>query len=125
MFTGKTAINIDNNKQETLKDMKATINCKTLKQDDKNIYNKTPFLLRFIPNKKINFPTIRITNNIEMKNNRKKSIGSHALHLKTESNAINDNQNYKIRDVIRTNNFFRLRLNTNLRFNNLYKNEKK
>ena len=125
MFTDKTEINIDNNKQETLKDMKATINCKTLKQDDKNIYNKTPFLLRFIPNKKINFPTIRITNNIEMKNNRKKSIGSHALHLKTESNAINDNQNYKIRDVIRTNNFFRLRLNTNLRFNNLYKNEKK
>ena len=125
MFTDKTEINIDNNKQDTLKDIKATINCKTLKQDEKNLFNKTPFLLRFIPNKKINFPTIKITNNIDMKN-RKKNIGNHGIHLKTESNAINENNlNYKIRDTIRTNNFFRLRLNTNLRFNNLYKNEKK
>ena len=124
MFSDKTEINIDNNKQDTLKDMKATINSKTLKQDEKNIYNKSPFLLRFIPKKQINFPTIRITNNYEMKNNRKKSLGNHALHLKTESNVINNetNQNYKIRDIIRTNNFFRLRLNTNLRFNSLYKN---
>ena len=124
MFSDKTEINIDNNKQDNLKDMKATINSKTLKQDEKNIYNKSPFLLRFIPKKQINFPTIRITNNYEMKNNRKKSLGNHALHLKTESNVINNeiNQNYKIRDIIRTNNFFRLRLNTNLRFNSLYKN---
>ena len=126
MFTDKTEINIDNNKQDTLKDMKTTLNCKTLKQDDKNMFNKTPFLLRFIPNKKINFPTLKITNNYDMKNNRKKSFGNHALHLKTESNIINEmNQNYKIRDIMRTNNFFRLRLNTNLRFNNLYRNENK
>ena len=120
MYTDKTEINIDNNnnKQETLKDTKATINCKTLKQDEKNLYSKSPFLLRFVPNKKTNFPTIKITNDINMKN-RKKSLGNHTLHLKTESNAINDNN--KIRDIIRTNNFFRLRLNTNLRFNNLYK----
>ena len=125
MFTDKTEINIDNNKQDTLKDIKATINCKTLKQDEKNLFNKAPFLLRFIPNKKVNFPTIKITNNIDIKN-RKKSLGNHGLYLKTESNVINDNNiNYKMRDVIRTNNFFRLRLNTNLRFNNLYKNEKK
>ena len=124
MYTDKTEINIDNNKQNTLKDMKAIINCKTLKQDEKNLFNKAPFLLRFIPNKKINFPTIRITNNFDMKNNRKKSIGNHTLHLKTESNAINENnQNYKFRDFVRNNNFFRLRLNANLRFNNLYKNE--
>ena len=126
MFTDKTEINIDNNKQDTLKDlkdMKATLNCKTLKQDDKNLFNKTPFLLRFIPNKKINFPTIKITNNFDMKNNRKKTIGNHALHLKTESNINENNQNYKFRDVIRNNNFFRLRLNANLKFNNLYKNE--
>ena len=103
--------------------MKATLNCKTLKQDEKNIFNKTPFLLRFIPNKKINFPTIRITNNFDMKNNRKKTIGNHALHLKTESNVNENNQNYKFRDAIRNNNFFRLRLNANLRFNNLYRNE--
>ena len=125
MFTDKTEINIGNTKQDTLKDMKNNLNCKTLKQDDKNLYSKSPFLLRFIPNKKTNFPTIRITNNFNLKNNRKKSFGNHALHLKTESNAINDiNQKNKIRDIIRTNNFFRLRLNTNLRFNNLYKNEK-
>ena len=124
MYTDKTEININNNKQNTLKDMKAIINCKTLKQDEKNLFNKAPFLLRFIPNKKINFPTIRITNNFDMKNNRKKSIGNHTLHLKTESNAINENnQNYKFRDFVRNNNFFRLRLNANLRFNNLYKNE--
>ena len=127
MFTDKTEINFDNNKQNTtLKDMKTTKICNTLKQDDKNIFNKAPFLLRFIPNKKINFPTIRITNNFDKKNNRKKSIGSHALHLKTESNDINENnQNYKFRDTFRNNNFFRLRLNANLRFNNLYKNENK
>ena len=121
MFTDKTEININNNnnqKQETLKDIKTTINCKTLKQDEKNVYSKSPFILRFVPNKKTNFPTIKITNDVNLKN-RKKSLGSHALHLKTESNAINDNN--KIRDIIRTNNFFRLRLNTNLRFNNLYK----
>ena len=122
MFTDKTEININNNnnnqKQDTLKDIKTTINCKTLKQDEKNVYSKSPFILRFVPNKKTNFPTIKITNDINLKN-RKKSIGNHALHLKTESNAINDNS--KIRDIIRTNNFFRLRLNTNLRFNNLYK----
>ena len=125
MFTDKTEINIDNHKQDTLKDMKANLNCKTLKQEEQKLYSKSPFLLRFIPNKKTNFPTIRITNNFNLKNNRKKSIGNHALHLKTESNAINEvNQKSKIRDIIRTNNFFRLRLNTNLRFNNLYKNEK-
>ena len=125
MFTDKTEINIDNHKQDTLKDIKASINCKTLKQDEKNMFNKSPFLLRFIPNKKTNFPTIRITNDFNL-NNRKKS--NHALHLKTESNVTNDmnmnmnlNQNNKLRDLIRTNNFFRLRLNTNLRFNNLYK----
>ena len=44
------------------------------------------------------------------------------IHLKTESNVINEmNQNYKIRNIIRTNNFFRLKLNTNLKFNSLYK----
>ena len=125
MFSDKTEINIDNNKQDTLKDMKTTtINCKTLKQDEKNVFDKSPFFLRFIQKKQTNFPTIRITNNYEMKNNRKKSLGNHGLHLKTESNVINNeiNQNYKIRDIIRTNNFFRLRLNNNLRFNSLYKN---
>ena len=125
MFSDKTEINIDNNKQDTLKDMKTTtINCKTLKQDEKNVFDKSPFFLRFIQKKQTNFPTIRITNNYEMKNNRKKSLGNHGLHLKTESNVINNeiNQNYKIRDILRTNNFFRLRLNNNLRFNSLYKN---
>ena len=122
MFTDKTEINIDNQKQDTLKDMKSCMNCKTLKQDEKNIYNKSPFLLRFIPSKKTNFPTIRIKNDFKLKNNRKKSIGNHGLNLKTESNVNNDiNQYNKMRDLIRTNNFFRLRLNNNLKFNSLYK----
>jgi len=122
MFTDKTEINIDNQKQDTLKDMKGCINCKTLKQDEKNIYNKSPFLLRFIPSKKTNFPTIRIKNEFKLKNNRKKSLGNHGLQLKTESNVNNDINEYnKMRDLIRTNNFFRLRLNNNLKFNSLYK----
>jgi hypothetical protein len=122
MFTDKTEINIDNQKQDTLKDMKGCMNCKTLKQDEKNIYNKSPFLLRFIPSKKTNFPTIRIKNEFKLKNNRKKSLGNHVLQLKTESNINNDiNQYNKMRDLIRTNNFFRLRLNNNLKFNSLYK----
>ena len=120
MFTDKTEINIDNQKQDTLKDMKGCINCKTLKQDEKNIYNKSPFLLRFIPSKKTNFPTIRIKNEFKLKNNRKKSLGNHGLQLKTESNVNNDINEYnKMRDLIRTNNFFRLRLNNNLKFNSL------
>ena len=122
MFTDKTEINIDNQKQDTLKDMKGCMNCKTLKQDEKNIYNKSPFLLRFIPSKKTNFPTIRIKNEFKLKNNRKKSLGNHVLQLKTESNINNDiNQYNKMRDLIRTNNFFRLKLNNNLKFNSLYK----
>ena len=122
MFTDKTEINIDNQKQDTLKDMKGCMNCKTLKQDEKNIYNKSPFLLRFIPSKKTNFPTIRIKNEFKLKNNRKKSLGNHVLQLKTESNINNDiNQYNKMRDYIRTNNFFRLKLNNNLKFNSLYK----
>ena len=121
MFTDKTEINIDNPKQ-ALKDMNGYINCKTLKQDEKNIYNKSPFLLRFIPSKKTNFPTIRIKHDFKLKNNRKKSLVNHALQLKTESNVNNDiNQYNKMRDLIRTNNFFRLRLNNNLKFNSLYK----
>ena len=122
MFTDKTEIDIDNQKQDTLKDMKGCMNCKTLKQDEKNIYNKSPFLLRFIPSKKTNFPTIRIKNEFKLKNNRKKSLGNHVLQLKTESNINNDiNQYNKMRDLIRTNNFFRLKLNNNLKFNSLYK----
>ena len=128
MYTDKTEINIDsNNKRETIKDKfhdikGTTINCKTLKEDEKTLSEKTPFLLRFMQNKKTNFPTIRITNNYELKNNRIKTIGNHALHLKTESNINNDsNQNYKISDIIRNNNFFRLRLNSNLKFNSLFK----
>ena len=122
MFTDKTEINIDNQKQDTLKDMKGCMNCKTLKQDEKNIYNKSPFLLRFIPSKKTNFPTIRIKNEFKLKNNRKKSLGNHVLQLKTESNINNDiNQYNKMRDLIRTNNFFRLKLNNNLKFNSLYR----
>ena len=122
MFTDKTEINIDNQKQDTLKDMKGCMNCKTLKQDEKKIYNKSPFLLRFIPSKKTNFPTIRIKNEFKLKNNRKKSLGNHVLQLKTESNINNDiNQYNKMRDYIRTNNFFRLKLNNNLKFNSLYK----
>ena len=103
MFTDKTEINLD--KQHTLKDMKA--------------YNKSPLILRLFHNKKNNFPSIRITENNESK--RKKN-NINKIHLKTESNIINEmNQNYKIRNIIRTNNFFRLKLNTHLRFNSLYK----
>jgi hypothetical protein len=103
MFTDKTEINLD--KQHTLKDMKA--------------YNKSPLILRLFHNKKNNFPSIRITENNELK--RKKN-NINKIHLKTESNIINEmNQNYKIRNIIRTNNFFRLKLNTHLRFNSLYK----
>ena len=105
MFTDKTEINLD--KQHTLKDMKA--------------YNKSPLILRLFNNRKNNFPTIRLTdtNNTESKK-KKKNINR--IHLKTESNIINEmNQNYKIRNIIRTNNFFRLKLNTNLKFNSLYK----
>ena len=102
MFTDKTEINLD--KQHTLKDMKA--------------YNKSPLILRLFNNKKNNFPTIRITDN----NNESKKKKKNKIHLKTESNIINEmNQNYKIRNIIRTNNFFRLKLNTNLKFNSLYK----
>ena len=124
MFTDKTEINIDNNninnnpKQDILKDMKATtLNCKTLKQDGKTLYSKSPFNLLFV--KITNFPTIKI-NDVNSKN-RKKSHGGggHTLHLKTESNAINENN--KRRDRLRINNFFRLRMNINLRFNNLYR----
>jgi 5'-AMP-activated protein kinase catalytic alpha subunit len=122
MYTDKTEINIDNQKEDTLKDMKGCINCKTLKQDEKNIYNKSPFLLRFIPSKKTNFPTIKIKKEFKLKNNRKKSLVNHVLQLKTESNVNNDiNQYNKMRDLIRTNNFFRLRLNNNLKFNSLYR----
>ena len=105
MFTDKTEINLD--KQHTLKDMKA--------------YNKSPLILRLFNNRKNNFPTIRLTdtNNTESKK-KKKNINR--IHLKTESNIINEmNQNYKIRNIIRTNNIFRLKLNTNLKFNSLYK----
>ena len=102
MFTDKTEINLD--KQHTLKDMKA--------------YNKSPLILRLFNNKKNNFPTIRITDN----NNESKKKKKNKIHLKTESTIINEmNQNYKIRNIIRTNNFFRLKLNTNLKFNSLYK----
>ena len=108
MFTDKTEINLD--KQHTLKDMKA--------------YNKSPLILRLFNNKKNNFPSIRITdyNNINDSNKSKKKNNTNRIHLKTESNIINEmNQNYKIRNIIRTNNFFRLKLNTNLKFNSLYK----
>ena len=103
MFTDKTEINLD--KQHTLKDMKA--------------YNKSPLILRLFHNKKNNFPTIRITEN---NHSKKKKNNINKIHLKTESNIINEmNQNYKIRNIIRTNNFFRLKLNTHLKFNSLYK----
>ena len=102
MFADKTEINLD--KQVTLKDMKA--------------YNKSPLILRLFNHKKNNFPSIRITDTSSKKN--KKNMNR--IHLKTESNIINEmNQNYKIRNIIRTNNFFRLKLNTNLKFNSLYK----
>ena len=113
MFTDKTEINLD--KQHTLKDMKA--------------YNKSPLILRLFNHKKNNFPSIRITdynnngiNNINNESKKKKNNNIKRIHLKTESNIINEmNQNYKIRNIIRTNNFFRLKLNTNLKFNSLYK----
>ena len=111
MFSDKTEINLNKiDKQNTLKDMKA--------------YHKSPLILKLFHNKKTNFPSIKITdnniNNIELKNKRKKNLNR--IHLKTESNAINEmNQNFKIRNIIRTNNFFRLKLNTNLKFNSLYK----
>ena len=104
MFTDKTEINLD--KQSTLKDMKA--------------YNKSPLILRLFNQRKNNFPSIRITDN---NTDKKKKKNMNRIHLKTESNVINEmNQNYKIRNIIRTNNFFRLKLNTNLKFNSLYKN---
>ena len=103
MFTDKTEINLD--KQSTLKDMKA--------------YNKSPLILRLFNQRKNNFPSIRITDN---NTDKKKKKNMNRIHLKTESNVINEmNQNYKIRNIIRTNNFFRLKLNTNLKFNSLYK----
>ena len=103
MFTDKTEINLD--KQSTLKDMKA--------------YNKSPLILRLFNQRKNNFPSIRITDN---NTDKKKKKNMNRIHLKTESNVINEmNQNYKIRNIIRTNNFFRLKLNTHLRFNSLYK----
>ena len=108
MFTDKTEINLEN-KQSTLKDMKA--------------YHKSPLILRLFNHKKTNFPSIRITDNntnTESKSKKKKNLNK--IHLKTETNVIHEmNQNYKIRNIIRTNNFFRLKLNTNLKFNSLYK----
>ena len=103
MFTDKTEINLEN-KQNTLKDMKA--------------YHKSPLILRLFNNKKTNFPSIRITDNNESKNKRI----TNRIHLKTESNIIKEmSQHYKIRNINRTNNFFRLKLNSNLKFNSLYK----
>ena len=109
MFTDKTEINLENKPNNTLKDMKA--------------YHKSPLILRLFNNKKTNFPSIRLTENNLNNNNeiKNKKIGN-KIHLKTESNIIKEmNQHYKIRNIIRTNNFFRLKLNSNLKFNSLYK----
>ena len=101
MFSDKTEINIDSQKQKTLK-------------------SKSPFVLRLYRNKKENFPTIKIINN----ENKSKNKYRNKIHLNTETNVLNEmNNNYKIRNINRTNNFFRIKLNTNLKFNNLYKNK--
>ena len=101
MFSDKTEINIDSKKQNTLK-------------------SKSPFVLRLYRNKKENFPTIKIINN----ENKSKNKYRNKIHLNTETNVLNEmNNNYKIRNINRTNNFFRIKLNTNLKFNNLYKNK--
>ena len=103
MFTDKTEINLDN-KQNTLKDMKA--------------YHKSPLILRLFNPKKMHFPSIRLTDNNESKN----KIRTNKMHLKTEANIIKEmNQHFKVRNITRSNNFFRLKLNSNIKFNSLYK----